>query len=139
MLRKAGELHDIGKLAVHEHILTKEGKLTEEEWEMIRRHPVIGAEALKPVCFNEIIMTSIRYHHERPDGTGYPEKLKQNEISLFAQIIAVADAYDAMTTNRPYRKAMDKRSAVDEIKKNSGSQFNPAVAEAFVRILQEEN
>ena len=138
LLRKAGELHDIGKLAIHEQILTKAGPLTDEEWKMIREHPVIGAEALKPVCFSEIIMASVRFHHERYDGTGYPQKLKGEEISVFAQIIAVADAYDAMTTTRPYRKAIDKKSAVDEIGKNAGTQFHPAVAEAFIRLMEEE-
>ena len=138
MLRKAGELHDIGKLAVHEQILNKKDKLTEEEWEIIRRHPVIGAEALKPLCFNEVVMASIRSHHERYDGTGYPQKLKGDDISLFAQIIAVADAYDAMTTTRPYRKAMDRESAIDEIRKHSGTQFHPTVVEAFIGVLEKE-
>ena len=138
LLRTAGELHDIGKLAVHESILTKEGQLTAEEWELIRQHPVIGAESLKPVCFDEIIMASIYSHHERHDGTGYPKKLKGDQISVFAQIIAVADAYDAMTTTRPYRKAMERSFAIEEIRRNAGTQFNPGVAEAFIRFLEEE-
>lgn len=138
LLRKAGELHDIGKLAIHEQILTKAGPLTEEEWEIIRQHPVIGAEALKPVCFNEIIMAGIHFHHERHDGMGYPQKLKGDEINIFAQIISVVDAYDAMTTTRPYRKAVDKKTAIDEIKKHSGTQFHPAVAEAFVLLMEED-
>ena len=137
MLRKAGELNDIGKLAVHESILTKEGSLNEEEWEIIRQHPVIGAEALKPICFNEIIMASVHSHHERHDGKGYPQKLKGDEISIFAHIISVADAYDAMTTTRPYRKAIDKKAAA-ESKKYAGTKFHPAVAEAFGLVLEEE-
>ena len=138
MLRKAGELHDIGKIAVHDHILKKEGPLTEEEWHIIRQHPVIGAEALKPVCFDEIIMTSIYSHHERPDGKGYPQKLKGDKISVYAQIIAVADAYDAMTTSRPYRQAMPKAAAIEEIRRNKETQFRPDIADAFIRILEEE-
>jgi len=138
LLKLAGELHDIGKLAVHEQILTKSTKLTEEEWELIRQHPIIGAEALKPVCFDEIIMSAVYSHHERYDGGGYPQKIKGEQISIFAQIISVVDAYDAMTTDRPYRKALDKQVAIDEMKTHSGTQFNPIVVEAFIRILEEK-
>ena len=137
LLRKAGELHDIGKLAVHDHILNKAGALTADEWEIIRRHPVTGAEALKPVCFPEIIMTSIYSHHERPDGQGYPQQLQGDQISIFAQIIAVADAYDAMTTNRPYRQAMDKKSALEELRRHVGTQFHADVVWAFVGLQQD--
>ncbi len=138
MLWRAGELHDIGKLAVHEQILNKEGPLTADEWEIIRQHPLIGTVALKPMCFNEIIMTSIYMHHERYDGTGYPQKLSGNDISVFAHIIAGADAFDAMTTTRPYRKAMDKTAAIKELKNNSGTQFHPEVITAFLGILEED-
>lgn len=138
MLWTAGELHDIGKLAVHEHILNKKEKLTDEEWEIIRQHPVIGAEALKPVCFNEIIMAAVYSHHERPDGTGYPQKLKGDQISVFASIIAVADAYDAMTTTRPYRQSMERKAALEEVKKHAGTQFHPAVVAAFIEVIEKE-
>lgn len=138
LLRLAGELHDIGKLAVHEQILTKNTKLTEEEWELIRQHPIIGAEALKPVCFDEVIMSSVYSHHERYDGGGYPQKLKGEQINIFAQIITVVDAYDAMTTDRPYRQALEKQVAIEELEKHSGTQFNPVVVEAFIQILQEK-
>ena len=83
-------------------------------------------------------MASVYSHHERYDRTGYPQKHKGGQINIFSQMIAVADAYDAMTTTRPYRKAMDKKSAIDEIKKNSGTQFTPNVAEAFISVMMEE-
>ncbi len=137
LLKLAGELHDIGKLAVPDHILKKNGKLTDQEMEVIRQHPIIGAEALKPVCFDEIIMASVYSHHERYDGGGYPQKIKGDQTSIFAQIISVVDAYDAMTTDRPYRNALDKNVAVGELKAHSGTQFNPMVVEAFIAILNE--
>ncbi len=135
MLKKAGELHDIGKLAIHEDILNKTERLTEEEWKIIRQHPVIGGNALKPVHFSDVIMSSVCSHHERYDGTGYPDKKKSGEVSLYAHIIAVADAYDAMTTTRSYRRGQDKQFAIGELKKNSGTQFHPKVVEAFLSIL----
>ena len=138
MLRKAGELHDIGKLAVHDHVLNKKDPLTDEEWKMLQRHPIIGAEALRPVKFPDIIMASIYSHHERHDGKGYPQGLVGENISIFAQMVSVADAYDAMTTTRPYRNAMDRRMAVEEIRKHSGTQFHPDVAATFIRVLEEE-
>ncbi len=137
LLKMAGELHDIGKLAIPEHILGKQGKLTEEEMEVIRQHPIIGAEALKPVCFDEIIMASVYSHHERYDGGGYPQKIRGDQTSIFAQIISVVDAYDAMTTNRPYRNSLGKEVAINELKKHSGTQFNPAVVEAFIGVVNE--
>ena len=136
LLRKAGELHDIGKLAVHDHILNKPGALTDEEWMIIRQHPVIGAEALKPLSFSDIISLGIRHHHERHDGGGYPDKMSGDNISIYAQIISVADAYDAMTTTRSYRKAMDRKAALAELHRHSGTQFHPAVVEAFFLVIE---
>ena len=137
LLKIAGELHDIGKMAVQEHILNKPGSLTPEEWEQIRKHPIIGGESVKPVFYrDEIIMLSIRQHHERYDGGGYPDKLKGEEISLYAQIVAVADAYDAMTSDRAYRKALGKAAAIAEIKKHSGGQFAPDVVQAFLEVIE---
>lgn len=137
LIRRAGELHDIGKLAVHEHVLNKIEPLTAEEWEMIRRHPVTGYETLKSLGLDSIIMTSVHLHHERPDGTGYPGRLSGDQMGLYAQIIAVADAYDAMTTNRSYRKSRDRRPALEELRRCAGTQFNPAVVEALVRVFEE--
>ncbi len=138
-LRKAGELHDIGKLVTEGYILNKSGELVEEEWEVIRRHPALGAAALEPVCFNELIIQSVLQHHERYDGEGYPSKLKGDQISVYAQVVSVADAYDAMTTSRSYRKAMDKKVALEEIRKNAGTQFRHDVAAACIRALGAES
>jgi putative nucleotidyltransferase with HDIG domain len=138
LLRRAGELHDIGKLAVHEHVLNKVEPLTDAEWEMIRRHPVTGYETLKTLGLDEIIMNSIRSHHERVDGTGYPRRLGGDQAGIHAQIVAVADAYDAMTTTRPYRKAMDRRAAMEELRRSAGTQFNGDVVEALIRALEED-
>lgn len=138
LLRIAGELHDIGKMGVSENILNKPGPLTPEEWEKIRQHPIIGGESVKPVFYREeIIMLGIRQHHEHYDGRGYPDKLKGEEISLYAQIISVADAYDAMTSDRAYRKALGKAVAVAELKKNTGGQFSPVVVDSFLKVLDE--
>jgi putative nucleotidyltransferase with HDIG domain len=136
LLKKAAQLHDIGKLAIHQNILNKKGKLTEEEWAIIQEHPVIGEEILKPVLLDKEMLEVVRSHHERYDGKGYPDKISGENISIFAQIISVADAYDAMTSLRAYRPALDKEEAMEELKGNSGSQFNSQVVESFLKILK---
>ncbi len=136
-LKKAALLHDIGKLGVQESILNKKDKLSGDEWEIIQRHPKIGEEILKPVLSDEEMLSVVRSHHERYDGKGYPDGLKGEAINLFAQIVSVADTFDAMTSVRAYRGALSKEAAIEEIKKNSGIQFNPKVVEVFLGILQE--
>jgi putative nucleotidyltransferase with HDIG domain len=128
--------HDIGKIEVPDYILNKPAKLTPEEYEIIKRHPVAGEEILKPVKFLQEVAKVIRQHQERWDGKGYPDGLKGEEIHLYARIVAVADAFDAMTSDRSYRKAMKIEEAVEEILRNSGTQFDPKVVEAFYRAYE---
>jgi putative nucleotidyltransferase with HDIG domain len=128
--------HDIGKIEVPDYILNKPAKLTPEEYEIIKRHPVAGEEILKPVKFLQEVAKVIRQHQERWDGKGYPDGLKGEEIHLYARIVAVADAFDAMTSDRSYRKAMKVEDAVEEILRNSGTQFDPKIVEAFHRAYE---
>mgnify|MGYP000011706561 CR=1 FL=1 len=130
----AGLLHDIGKIAVPEAILNKAGRLTKKEYEIIKEHTVKGAEIVKPLSLPKECSDGILYHHERFDGKGYPEGLEGKEIPISAVVIAVADAYDAMTSDRSYRKGMDKVTAIEEIKKNFGVQFNPLPAQAMLEV-----
>ncbi|MDD5585261.1 MAG: HD-GYP domain-containing protein, partial [Candidatus Omnitrophica bacterium] len=138
VLRETALLHDIGKLGIQESVLNKKEALTEEEWEMIRRHPLIGENILKPVALNQKMLSIVRGHHERYDGKGYPDGLKGNDIGIFAQMLSVVDAYDAMTSSRAYRPAFSRGEALEELKRNSGTQFNPKIVDVFVRIVQEE-
>ena len=138
ILKEAAVLHDIGKLGVQESVLTKREKLTEAEWAKIRRHPTIGEEILRPVFLDKDTLAVIKEHHERFDGNGYPAGISGAHINIFAQILSVADAYDAMTTARAYRAALAREQAIEELKKNKGTQFNPEIVDIFVKILQEE-
>jgi putative nucleotidyltransferase with HDIG domain len=138
MLKEAAMLHDVGKMGVPEEVLNKKEKLSEQEWEVIRKHPLLGEEILKPVLLNPELLEMVRGHHERYDGTGYPDKLRAGDINIYAAIVSVADAYDAMTSERAYRKAMSRAEAIEELKRNSASQFNPKVVQAFLRVLDEE-
>jgi HD-GYP domain-containing protein (c-di-GMP phosphodiesterase class II) len=137
-LKKAAELHDIGKLVIHENILNKPGKLTEEEWQVIKEHPIVAEDVLRPILIDRDIMAMVRSHHERYDGKGYPDQIKGDNINIFAQIVSVADAYDAMTSPRAYRPALSKDAAIVELKTNCGTQFNTQVVEAFLRALEEK-
>jgi len=138
LLKKVAQLHDIGKLVIYEGILNKQDKLTEEEWKIIRGHPVTGEEILKPLFLDDEMLAAVRSHHERYDGRGYPDKISGENTSVFTQIISVADTYDAMTSARAYRSALSKEEATRELKNNCGTQFNPQVVEAFLNVLQEE-
>jgi putative nucleotidyltransferase with HDIG domain len=139
LLKKAAELHDIGKLVTQESILNKKSKLTAEEWESMKKHPVIGEEVLKPVLLDEDVLAIIRSHHERYDGHGYPDGIKGDNINIFAQIISVADTYDAMTSLRPYRQALSKEEAIEELKRNCGTQFNTQIVKAFLKVLEKKH
>jgi len=132
----AGLLHDIGKIAVPEAILNKSGRLTNKERLIIQEHTVKGVDIVKPLSLPQECSDGILYHHEHFDGSGYPKGLKGEDIPVSAYIIAVADAFDAMTSDRPYRKGMDKQVAIDEIKKNSGTQFNPLPAQAMIELFE---
>nr|MDQ2687025.1 diguanylate cyclase [Armatimonadota bacterium] len=134
-LKTGALLHDIGKLGVPEHILLKPGRLTDDEFAKIKRHPDIGAAILDPVEFPWPVLPVVKSHHEKWDGTGYPEGLAGEDIPLTARILAVADVYDALTSNRPYRKAWTHDKAVDEIRRGRGSHFDPSVVAAFLKIM----
>ncbi|MBI3553829.1 MAG: GAF domain-containing protein [Elusimicrobia bacterium] len=130
----AALLHDIGKIGIDEAILLKPGKLTPEEYEEMKKHPIIGHEILAPVKFLGPVAQMVLYHQEWFDGRGYPEGLKGEEIPLGARIVAVIDAWDAMTSDRPYRKALSREIAVGELKKGAGTQFDPKIVEAFLML-----
>ncbi len=136
LLKEAALLHDIGKMGVETVILRKDGKLTAEEGDIIHKHPAIGEDILKPVSLDKDILAVIRGHHERYDGKGYPDRLKGDDINIMAAIVSVADSYDAMTSHRPYMKNMTKSEAIAQLKQNSGTQFNPKVVDAFIKILE---
>jgi putative nucleotidyltransferase with HDIG domain len=131
VLRRAGLLHDVGKIGVSDKILAKPGPLNDEEWAAIRHHPVIGYDMLKDVPFLQPSLDPIRHHHERWDGEGYPDGLKGASISQLARIVTLADAFDAMTSDRPYRKGFSFEFAARSIVNESGRQFDPAVVDAF--------
>jgi len=133
-LKLAGLLHDIGKIGTPEYILNKPGKLTDEEFMTIKKHPERGANIIKSLKQLGEVVDWVKYHHERYDGRGYPYKLAGDDIPVPAAILAVADTYDAMTSDRSYRRGLPHEVAFAEIKKCSGSQFNPYIAEAFMRI-----
>jgi HD-GYP domain-containing protein (c-di-GMP phosphodiesterase class II) len=128
------ELHDIGKLVIRENVLNKKEKLDPAEWDILKDHPVTGEKILEPVLDKELLRV-IRSHHERVDGTGYPDRLKGDEIDLSSQIVSIADAYDAMTSVRSYRKPLTREDAVSEIKRASGTQFRPDVVNAFLSVI----
>jgi putative nucleotidyltransferase with HDIG domain len=138
-LKYASLLHDTGKVDIPLEILTKTSKLTAKEYNIIKEHPVKGAEILRPLQILKPAIPIIMHHHERFDGTGYPSRLKKNQIPLGARIMAVADAFEAMVYGRPYRERMNIASAVREIKKKSGTQFDPKVVEAFLRVVKKIN
>jgi diguanylate cyclase (GGDEF)-like protein len=134
--RLAGWLHDVGKVAVPDHILNKPGPLTDDEWEIMREHVVIGEHLVRQVPELADAASGVRHHHERWDGTGYPDRLSGDAIPLAARIVAVVDAYSAMTSPRVYSKARSTFAAVAELERCAGSHFDPAVVAAFVRVLE---
>lgn len=137
-LKLSAILHDIGKIGIRDNILLKQSKLTEEEAMIMNMHPMYGAEILGHIKQLKDVIPGMRGHHERYDGTGYPDHLRGEEIPLFARIISVADAYDAMTTDRPYRKALNKDVAYEELKRFSGRHFDPQVVNAFIKAMNKE-
>jgi len=135
----AAQLHDVGKLWIPQQILDKPEKLNEEEKEIVKKHVFYGYEYIKSKKMSSSIAEAVLYHHEHFDGKGYIG-LKGNEIPLFSRIVAVADAFDAMTSDRPYRKASSLEDAVEELKRNSGTQFDPEIVEVFIKeVLIDEN
>jgi HD-GYP domain-containing protein (c-di-GMP phosphodiesterase class II) len=128
-------LHDIGKVRVPESILNKPGPLTDEEWAVMMTHPEVGEHILRPIQSLNAILSIVRHHHERWDGGGYPDKLSGRAIPLGARIVAVCDAYRAMTEDRPYRKALSTAEARKELHEGAGTQFDPDCVEAMIRAL----
>ncbi|HEV2298967.1 MAG TPA: HD domain-containing phosphohydrolase [Candidatus Acidoferrales bacterium] len=134
-LRISALLHDVGKIGVDDHVLKKPGKLTDEEFELMKQHPVKGANIMRPVAQLREVLPGIELHHERLDGRGYPYGLAGDQIPMMARIIAVADTLDAITTNRPYQSAMDLDYAMDRIKQLAGPKFDPEVVKAIERAV----
>jgi HD-GYP domain-containing protein (c-di-GMP phosphodiesterase class II) len=128
-------LHDLGKLGVADEILGKPGTLTEEEWAAVKRHPQIGARMIEPIEPFFGAVPVVRHHHERPDGTGYPDGLEGEEIPLAARVVAAADAYDVMVRGRPYRPKSSPAQALQELWREAGRQFDARVVEALGRLL----
>jgi putative nucleotidyltransferase with HDIG domain len=135
VLRFAGLLHDIGKVGLSEEILLKPSRLTEEEMEQVRRHAEIGASIVEQLDFLHSVTPVIRHHHERWDGQGYPRGLAGKDIPLLARILAVADAFDVMTSERPYRRRLSYADARRELEAGAGSQFDPAVVAALIETM----
>jgi diguanylate cyclase (GGDEF)-like protein/PAS domain S-box-containing protein len=138
-IRQAAILHDLGKVGIGERILLKPAQLTAKEFEEIMEHPLIGADIIRPIHLLHNIIPYILYHHERWDGKGYPQKLKEEEIPLGARIISLADTYQALISKRPYRKAFSKKRALAIIKGNSGTQFDPKVVDAFIEVIKKNH
>lgn len=131
ILRRAAQFHDIGKLVIDLSCIQKPGKLNDEEWALIRKHPVVGANIIKPLGFMDREQFIIRHHHERMDGKGYPDGLKSDDLDILTRILIVVDSYDAMTSRRNYRRNMDMEEAVAELQRCAGTQFDEACVHAF--------
>jgi HD-GYP domain-containing protein (c-di-GMP phosphodiesterase class II) len=136
-IRRGSTLHDIGKVAIPDQILFKPAPLTDEEWMTMRRHPLIAAEILKPISYLTPALPIPRSHHEKWDGSGYPDGLAGETIPLEARLFTFADVYDALTSDRPYRPAWSQAEALEYINKNAGSHFDPKIVPVFIRMLEE--
>ena len=138
-LRRAGVVHDIGKVAVPDAILLKPGRLTEEEWEVIRQHPVVGERICAPLKSFRSVLPIIRHHHERYDGTGYPDKLCGEAIPIAARVLQIVDVFDALTTERPYKKAFSTADALKMMREEVGKGWwDPAIFDRFERMIGQE-
>ncbi|MBW2120185.1 MAG: HD-GYP domain-containing protein, partial [Deltaproteobacteria bacterium] len=136
-LNVSGNLHDIGKIGIPDSILLKPGQLTDEEYEVIKKHPVIGSNIIGHFNMWSLEEKIIRHHHERWDGKGYPDNLKENEIPFLSRILSVADVFDAMTSDRSYRIKMPDDVALKIIMENAGSQFDSAITDVFLRLYEQ--
>lgn len=130
-------MHDIGKINIPKEILIKKMPLNDTEWNMLKEHPQNGVDIIEPVKSLSRVKPIILYHHEKFDGTGYPEGLKGNEIPYLARILTVVDSFDAMTSNRPYNKRKTYSEGIEELRKWSGKQFDPKIVDAFIKTLKE--
>jgi HD-GYP domain-containing protein (c-di-GMP phosphodiesterase class II) len=134
-IRRGTLLHDIGKMGIPDSILNKTGKLSDEEWEIMRNHPTYAYDMLKDIHFLQPALTIPYCHHERWDGKGYPQGLKGEEIPVEARIFALVDVWDAITNDRVYRKAMSKQEAIHTIQEGAGSHFDPEITSTFLKIV----
>ncbi|MBU0599395.1 HD domain-containing protein [bacterium] len=141
MIKVASVLHDIGKIGIPESILLKKDRLTHEEWEIIKQHPEIGQELLKKqlLDFPEEVFDAIKHHHETLDGEGYPDSLEAEKLPLAIRILSVADAFEAMTSERIYRKIISQEEALAELERCKGKKYDPLVVEALISIIKEKN
>ena len=130
-------MHDIGKIGVPDRVLNKNGRLTEEEFDKMKNHTVIGYNIIQNIDYIPGLKEGVRSHHERWDGTGYPDGLAGDNISIFARILCLADSYDAMTTDRVYRKKLSRDQVISEITQNRGKQFDPHLADVFLKMIEE--
>jgi len=130
----AALLHDVGKLGIPDSVLLKPGPLTADEYEQVKQHVVIGADILSAVSFPGPLASIVRHHHENWDGSGYPDHLRGEEIPLGARVLAIVDGYDALTSNRPYRRELPHDYAVSIIREKRGIMYDPTIADAFLRI-----
>ena len=138
LLVNLANLHDLGKIQVDLSILNKPGNFNKKDWAEMKKHPLVGYNIVKEISFLKSQANAILHHHERMDGKGYPCGIKEEEISLFARILSVADSYDAMTTDRPYRNMLTDMEAIHELEDNSGTQFDKKIAETMIEILEEK-
>jgi putative nucleotidyltransferase with HDIG domain len=138
-IRMGAMLHDIGKMGVPDSLLQKSGNLTEEEWEIMRQHPVYAFNWLSKINYLKKALEIPFYHHERWDGTGYPYGLKGNQIPYSARIFAIVDVWDALLSDRPYRKAWPQEKVLDYLREQSDKLFDPQVAEAFLELLEKQD
>ena len=137
-VRISGLLHDVGKIAVPDDVLRHPGKLGREQWEIMQQHPVFGALIVKDVPHLEEVGDGIKYHHEKWDGSGYPEKLTGENIPQMGRLLAMADCYSALTTDRPYRKGWTPQAALEEIARCAGTHFDPHLCATFLRVMERE-
>ncbi|WP_456385027.1 HD domain-containing phosphohydrolase [Desulfolithobacter sp.] len=135
ILRRASQFHDIGKLVIDLSCIQKPGRLTAEEWELIRKHPEVGASIIEPLTFMERERQTIRHHHERLDGKGYPDGIGGKDLDTLTRIITIADSYDAMTSRRNYRRNLTRVEAVAELRNCAGTQFDPELVEEFAEVV----
>jgi HD-GYP domain-containing protein (c-di-GMP phosphodiesterase class II) len=133
-----GFLHDIGKISIPDHILGKRGRLTEPEYEVVKTHPGIGAVLIQEHPLGDLALSAVHQHHERNDGRGYPDRLQGEQISIYARIVSIADAFDAITSTRPYRREVEAEPAVDALRVEMGTQFDARLLETFIHMVQLE-